>query len=78
MDPSWLWLWARLAAAASIGPLAWEHLYAAGAALKTEKKKKKERNKGKKKTNCPLTNYMLRTALDLQGVVPMQLTNICL
>ena len=38
----WLWLWCWLAAAAPIRPLAWEHPYAAGAALKGKKKKKKE------------------------------------
>jgi len=36
-----LWLWCRLAAAAPIGPLSWEPLYAAGAAKKKQKKKKK-------------------------------------
>ena len=38
-----LWLWRRLAGAARIQPLAWEFLYAAGAALKTKKKKKKKK-----------------------------------
>ena len=33
-----LWLWCR---AAPIGPLAWEPPYAAGVALKSQKKKKK-------------------------------------
>ena len=37
--PALLWLWRRLAAVAPIGPLAWEPLYAAGAAL--EKKSKR-------------------------------------
>ena len=37
----WLWLWYRLAAVAPIGPLASEHPYAAGAALKERKKEKK-------------------------------------
>ena len=37
-----LWLWCRLAATAPIQPLAWELLYAVGAALKKKKKKKKE------------------------------------
>ena len=39
-DPVLLWLWCRLAAVAPIGPLAWERSYAAGAALKRQKKKK--------------------------------------
>ena len=33
-----LWLWCRPAATTPIGPLAWETLYAAGAALKRKKK----------------------------------------
>ena len=37
-DLALLWLWCRLAAAAPIGPLAWEPPYAAG--KKTKKKKK--------------------------------------
>ena len=37
-DPAMLWLWLRLAAAASIRPLAWEPPYAVGAALKRPKK----------------------------------------
>ena len=40
-DPTLLWLWYRLAAAALIQCLAWELLYAIGAAQKTKKKKKK-------------------------------------
>ena len=37
-DLVWLWLWHRLAAAASIRSLAWEFPYAAGAALEKDKK----------------------------------------
>ena len=37
-----LWLWRRPAAVALIGSLAWEPSYAAGAALKSQKKKKKK------------------------------------
>ena len=44
-DPMLLWLWRRLAAAALIGPLAWELPYAMGAALKRLKKKKKQQKK---------------------------------
>ena len=36
-DPTLLWLWCRLAAAALIGPLAWEPPYAPGTALKSKK-----------------------------------------
>ena len=42
-DLALLWLWHRLAAVAAIQPLAWEHPYAAGVALrKKERKKRKE------------------------------------
>ena len=37
-DPPLLWLWCRPAATALIRPLAWEPPYAAGAALKRQKK----------------------------------------
>ena len=46
-DPSLLWLWHRLAAAALVGPLAWELPYATGMTLKSQKKKKKGK-KGRK------------------------------
>ena len=42
-DPVWLWLWCRLPSTALIRPLAWEPLYAAGAALKSKKKKREKR-----------------------------------
>ena len=42
LDLALLWLWHRLAATTSIGPLAWKLLYAMDAALKKLKKKKKE------------------------------------
>ena len=45
LDPMFLWLWHRLAAATPIGPLAWGLPYAAGAALKSKKKKKKKKKK---------------------------------
>ena len=37
-----LWLWHRLAAAAPIGPLAWEPPYDKGEALKRQKRKNKK------------------------------------
>ena len=37
-----LWLWHRLVATAPIRPLAWEPLYAAGAALEKTKRQKKK------------------------------------
>ena len=48
-DTQLLWLWHRLAAAAPIQPLAWEPLYAMGAALKKTKDQKKKKKKKKKK-----------------------------
>ena len=42
LDPEFLWLWHRTAAVALTGPLTWELTYAAGAALKSQKKKKKK------------------------------------
>ena len=43
-DPELLWLWRRPAAAAPIRPLAWESLYAAGAAQEMAKSKKKKKS----------------------------------
>ena len=40
-----LWLWSRLVAAALIRPLAWEPLYASGAARKGQKTKDKKKKK---------------------------------
>ena len=42
LDPALLWLWCRSVATAPIRPLAWEPPYAAGIALKRQKKKKKD------------------------------------
>ena len=41
-DPVLLCLWCRLAAAAPIGPLAWEPPYATGVTLEKEKKKRQK------------------------------------
>ena len=41
-DPTLLWLWCRLAAAAPIRPLAWEFPHATGTALKQKKNKKEK------------------------------------
>ena len=46
-DPALLWLWHRPAAPALIGPLAWEPLYAMGAALEKAKRQKEKRKKKK-------------------------------
>ena len=55
-DPTLLWLWCRAAATVRIGPLAWEPPYAAGVALKRQKKKKK-RKKEKLKKQSHLPSY---------------------
>ena len=47
-DPTLLWLGHRLAATASIGPLAWESPCASGAAIEKTKKKKRQRQKTSK------------------------------
>ena len=49
-DPAllWLWLWCSLAATALIEPLSWEPPYAAGAALKRQKKGKEKKKKERK------------------------------
>ena len=50
LDLALLWLWCRLAAVTPITPLAWEPLYAVGAALKSKKKKgKKKKTKEERK-----------------------------
>ena len=54
-DPLLLWLWCRLAAVVPIRPLAWETLYAVGAALKRKKKKKK--------TLCPAFEKIIAEAI---------------
>ena len=43
LDLALLWLWCKPAAAAQIRPPAWELPYAAGAAIKHQKKKKKKK-----------------------------------
>ena len=40
--PALLWLWRRLVTTAPIGPLAWEHPYATGAAQEMAKRQKKK------------------------------------
>ena len=51
-----LWLWRRPAATAPIRPLAWEPLYAVGAALeKAKRQKDKKKKKLPKQTNKKLT-----------------------
>ena len=47
-DPALLWLWRRLVATAPIRLLAWEPPYAAGAALKRQKKKEEDQERTQK------------------------------
>ena len=47
-DLALLCLWCRLAAIAPTRPLAWEHPYASGTALKRQKKKKKKKKEREK------------------------------
>ena len=57
----------RLAAAALIGPLAWELPYAVGAALKRQKKKKKKKGWDKKKNMINLLGAVA-DCIGLQGI----------
>ena len=47
MDPELLWLWRKLVATATIGHLAWEPPYAAGAAQEMAKRQKQNKTKPK-------------------------------
>ena len=51
LETELLWPWCRLAAAALVGPLAWEHPYATGAALKRQERKKEGERKEERKLN---------------------------
>ena len=57
-DLALLWLWYKPVAAAPIGALAWELLYAAGVALKSKKKKKKAKKK-RERTEFPPKSHRL-------------------
>ena len=50
LDPAFLWLWLGPAATVPIRLLAWEPLYATGAAQERAKKKKKKKKKKRKLT----------------------------
>ena len=54
LDPGLLWPWRRPAATAPIGPLAWEPLYAEGAAQEMAKRKKDKKKKRKKRNHYTL------------------------
>ena len=68
-DLSLLWLWHRLAAAAPIGPLAWELPYAAGAALKRKQTKKKERNHEDYDSSNRKKSYLKMEILKLISII---------
>ena len=58
-----LWLWRRPAATAPIQPLAWEHPYVAGAALKRQKTKNNNNNKKIKKDKNKKIKWFLNPGL---------------
>ena len=71
-DPALLWLWCRLAATALIRPLAWEPLYAAGAALwKGRKKKQKQKKQTKKKPKLKLMSNLSLTVSSTVDTLPL-------
>ena len=49
-----LWLWHRLAAAALIGPLAWESSYAMGAALKRQTQQQQQQQQQQQWIQVPI------------------------
>ena len=58
LDLALLWLWHRLAAVASLGPLAWEPSYAMGAALEKDKRPKKKKKKTIGGAHLPYTQIL--------------------
>ena len=66
LDPELLWLWYRPAATALIQPLAWEHPYATGVALKKQRNKKEEgrkENRRRYQYKVPL-HFILQTPIE--------------
>ena len=59
LDPALLWLWCRPVATDPIGPLAWESLYAAGAAQEIATQEKDQKKKKKKKTAHLYNTYII-------------------
>ena len=55
----WLWLWRRPASIAPIRPLAWEPLYAMGAAVEETKTKKKKKRQKKEKRKEKRENVLM-------------------
>ena len=73
-DPALLWLWHRLTALAPVGPLAWELLYVAGAALKN---KNKNKNKIKQKTQKTKTRPCPHPGVCVLKTWPCCYTSTC-
>ena len=79
-DPVSLWLWCRPAAAAVTQPLAWEHSYVAGAALKKKKKRKGKEEKVERFSQASATALHAAAppsrllGLDLEGWVSQPVT----
>ena len=71
-DPVLLWLWCRLAAVASIRPLAWDSPYALGAALnrKKQNKTRKTNQKTPHLNSLPLLKpyFQMRPRAEALGV----------
>ena len=72
LDPALLWLWYKLAAAASIQALAWELPYAACTVQKDKKKKKKPKTKTK---NPPKHTVTYTTSHPLERLLLKKETN---
>ena len=70
-NPMLLWLWHKSAAPAPVRPLAWELPYAAGTALKRQKKKIKWQFPGKQVSFLPFSTYVsvAGTSKTLQGAL---------
>ena len=66
-DLTLLWLWCRPMATAPIRPLAWEHPYAAGAALKRQKKKKKKKRLTEHEAGRPFKWIFLLLHMQAKG-----------
>ena len=80
LDPAWLWLWCRPAATTRIQPLAWEPLYAAGAAREMVKRQKKKKGKEniylvtQNVTPIPLIRYVRESVEDPLPETPFKIS----
>ena len=73
-DPALLWLWRRPVATAPIRRLAWEPLYAAGAAQEIAKRQKKKKKKKKNENmGVPVMDQQLKNPTSIHedvGLIP--------